>query len=60
MWMKGGLDKDTAEILEKNVLKRINKMYPTDSSLARTIAQISVQAAIITLQEYEKLNSNKQ
>ncbi len=54
------LDKDTAKILEKNVLKRINKMYPDDSSLSRTIAQISVQATIITLQEYEKLNSNNQ
>jgi hypothetical protein len=30
------LDKDTAEILEKNVLKRINKMYPTDSSFLST------------------------
>jgi len=54
------LDKYTAKTLEKSVLERIKKMYPHDSSIAHEIAHIAVQATIITLQEYEKLNSNNQ
>ncbi|MFU0784508.1 MAG: hypothetical protein ACFWT2_15665 [Thermoanaerobacterium thermosaccharolyticum] len=54
------LDKNTAKTLEKNVLEHINRMYPADSSLAHEIAKISIQTAIITLQEYEKLKSNNQ
>jgi hypothetical protein len=54
------LNENTAKILEKNVLERIGKIYSSDSSLARDIARISVQAAIITRQEYERLSSNKE
>lgn len=54
------LNENSAKTLEKLVLERINKMYPSESSLAREIARISVQAAIITLQEYERLSSNKE
>jgi hypothetical protein len=52
------LDKDTTKILEANVLERINKLYPVDKAgLNNVIAMVASQAAIVTLQEYEKLTN---
>lgn len=57
------LDKDTAIILEENAMERINKIYPESdeklSGITNLISEISIRATIITLQEYEKLQINK-
>lgn len=54
------IDKDTAEMLENNVAERINRLYPEEKAgLNNAIARVATQAAIITLQEYEKLNNSK-
>jgi len=52
------LDKEKAKILETAVIDRLTKLYP-DGNLAYQISHIAAQAAIITLQEYEKMNDNQ-
>lgn len=56
------MDKETSNKLETAVLERLYAMYPDEpgaKGLIRQIARIATQATIITLQEYEKLNSKE-
>lgn len=50
------LTKEQCEVIEASVLERINGLYPKESLLP-VISKIAVQATLLTLQEYEKIQS---
>lgn len=55
------LTKEQCAQLEKSAMERINKLYSDDNSgsLVKTISHAAVKSTIITLQEYEKINSSQ-
>lgn len=46
------LTPENAKLLEERVMERLNKVHP-DDSLRKDISKATIQAVIMTLQEYE-------
>lgn len=54
------LDKETSEKLQAAVLERLSEMLPDESGIDKfiqSLSRLAVLASVITLEEYEKLNS---
>lgn len=57
---KGGcamLDKENAKLLEERVIRRLN-LDADDKSVQKAMQRAVLEAIIVTLQEYERLNSD--
>ena len=53
------LDNENAKILEKRVLDRL-KADGENAAVASLIREVAVRTAIITIQEYERMQSESQ
>lgn len=51
------LDKENAKLLEERVIRRLN-LDADDKSVQKAMQRAVLEAIIVTLQEYERLNSD--
>lgn len=54
------LNKENAQLLERKVLERLDKLLPENERLSKSIMQFAVRASILTLQEYERMTEDQE